>query len=244
MKKLFPFAVVLLAAACQTTPVQTVMPAVTSTNTVDYADWYVMNAPIDRPISGVWGDIDKTVLITTGDALYRSVDRGKSWTAVHRQSQGMQGLVQYHDTLYAMMGLSNETALNTPGPYSVNDGVNWKLYTAHNPAFDVLAYKEGYPTFAVNPVKANNGTGYAIYRDYYNNPSTKVGDFETPGVIVNGQRRVNLPLVHQLNSVYLDTQQRLYVTGSDAVCGRGINFTFCNSKGGRGVVYVSKKSLP
>jgi hypothetical protein len=47
--------------------------------------------------------------------------------------------------------------------------------------------------------------------------------------------------------LYLDDQQRLYLVGSDAVCGRGHSgqaFSFCNSKGGRGVVYVSKKTLP
>lgn len=74
------------------------------------------------------------------------------------------------------------------------------------------------------------------------------GPFETPGVISSDGRRVDLPQLPQLNRLFLDRQQRLYVAGSDAVCGRGGKtgepFSFCNSQQGRGVVYISKHVLP
>ena len=50
--------------------------------------------------------------------------------------------------------------------------------------------------------------------------------------------------LHQIQSLYLDDQLRLYIVGSDAVCGSEVSFKFCNSKAGRGVVYVSKNSNP
>ncbi|RYF51414.1 MAG: hypothetical protein EOO39_43240, partial [Cytophagaceae bacterium] len=88
------------------------------------------------------------------------------------------------------------------------------------------------------------GVSYRINEVFLDGPTATTGQLETPGVITSAGRRIDLPQLHQLRSLYFDKQERLYIAGTDAVCGRGQNFAFCNSQNGRGVVYISKKPLP
>ena len=221
-----------------------------------YTDWYTLKAPVDKEIQGVWGDWDKTLLISTSFAIFRSTDQGKHWQEVYEQSNGMFGIVQNQDTLFTMSGLTNQSAGETyqqvlvnADNYSLDDGQTWQRYTKRNPLFDRLPiYGSTDKRLLINPVIASTGTTYKINRVFLDGPTATSGHFETPGVITSTGRRVDLPQLHQLNSLFLDSKQRLYLAGTDAVCGRGGKtgepFSFCNSQQGRGVVYISKKPLP
>ena len=256
MKTLLLCTMVLLTLSCQNRDAEDV--AVKPDTILDeYPDWYTIKAPIDRDIQGVWGNRDKTLLISTKFLLFRSADQGKNWQQVHQQSVAMFGVVQNGDTLFTMNGLALQTLkgsdespqfLITADNYSLDDGQTWQRYSGRNQLLS------GMPTpgtvdrrLLVNPVVTTTGDSYKINRVFLDGPTATTGIFETPGVVTATGRRINLPQLHQLQSLYLDEQQRLYIAGTDAVCGRGHSgeaFSFCNSKQGRGVVYISKKPLP
>lgn len=247
MKTLLYCSLLLLALSCKKAPADIVDPE-HDTVLAEYPDWYTLRSPVDKEIVGVWGDRDKTLLISTGFAIFRSTDKGQHWQQVLQQSNGMFGIVQYRDTLFTMTSFINYRALASPDKYSVDNGKNWQPYQKRgNLALDYIP-SLGYNGFPVNPITASTGVSYKINQVFLDGPTATVGNFETPGVITSDGRRIDLPQLHQLQSLYLDDQQRLYIAGTDAVCGRGGKtgepFSFCNSKQGRGVVYISKHPLP
>jgi hypothetical protein len=216
----------------------------------EYPDWYTLKAPIDHIISGVWGNYDRTIVISTGSKLFRTNDQGKHWEQVYESTAILFGLVQYQDTLFAMNGLVNQIkqaayqqVLISADTYSVDDGKSWHSYNGTNSVLYEVPEFESTNKFLIDPIVTSKDT-YKINRLYLNGPNVNSGPFDTPGAITSTGRRVDLPQLHQIQSLFLDNQQRLYIVGSDAVCGSQESFKFCNSKGGRGVVYVSKKSLP
>lgn len=256
MKTLLLCSFVLFVLSCQNRDTDDVS---TRADTVldEYPDWHTIKAPIDREIQGVWGNWDKTLLISTSYIIFRSTDQGGHWQQVHQQSTGMFGVVQNGDTLFTMSGLLSQTPnnpkayqelLTTADNYSLDDGQTWQRYTGHNRLLsDIPTYDSVDKRLRTNPVITNAGDSYKINRVFLDGPTATTGIFETPGVITATGRRIDLPQLHQLQSLYLDEQQRLYIAGTDAVCGRGhsgATFAFCNSKQGRGVVYISKKPLP
>jgi hypothetical protein len=217
----------------------------------EYPDWYTLKAPVDHQIEGVWGNYDKTILISTMFKLFRTTDQGKQWELVHEQSVGIMGIVQYQDTLFTMSGLSNQTkndlyqqVLVQANNYSVDDGKTWQRYTARNPVLGDLPEFDSPDKFLINPIVAPNKVTYKINKAFRDGPNATTGVFETPGVIKSTGERIDLPQLHQIQSLSFDDRHRLYIVGSDAVCGSEELFKFCNSLGGRGVVYVSKKSMP
>lgn len=255
MKTLLCCLLVMIALSCKKTQSDGVDPE-HDTVLAEYPNWYTLKAPVDKEIQGVWGNRDKTVLITTGFAVFRSIDQGSHWQEVlPRQSIGIFGIVQNQDTLFTMTGLNSQSAGETyqqvlvhANNYSLDDGVTWQPYTRRNPLLkDIPVYGAVDKRLLINPVVTSTGTQYKINRVFLDGPTATSGQFETPGVITSNGRRVDLPQLHQLNSLFLDDKQRLYIAGTDAVCGRGGKtgqpFSFCNSKQGRGVVYISKRPL-
>ena len=246
MKNALYLFVLSILFSCQKKDLDSVAP--------EYENWHVLKSPIDRPIEGIWGNYDKTLLISTTFSIYRSTDRGKNWESVYEYGAGsgkssVFGIVQYRDTLFTMQGkvLGNYGEfLTNANQYSVDDGKSWQAYRKYNPFFNPVNYRDSEEVQKIlrtDQVTDSEGTSYQIYRDFLDDPVNQLGRFETPGVINSYGRRTNLPQLHQLSNLYLDAEERLYITGSDAVCRRE-PFAFCNSKGGRGVVYISKRSLP
>jgi hypothetical protein len=239
MKILLYSALLALVLSCKGTEPDTVAP--------EYQDWYTLRAPVDREIQGVWGNFDRTLLIVTRTNVYRSTDKGENWQEVLPfQNHGMFSIVQQQDTLFTMTGLANGQFLTNASNYSVDDGKTWKAYTRHNPAFEISSSSgQAINKFSISPVVNSSGVSYKINQVFLDGPTATTGVFETPGVVTSDGRRIDLPQLHQLRSLYLDSQQRLYIAATDAVCGRGLSgksFSFCNSKNGRGVVYIAKKS--
>jgi hypothetical protein len=247
MKAFFYTLLLTGVAACQQAANPDTVPA-------EYPDWYVLKAPTDNSIQHVWGDIDKTIIITTGYfSLHRSTDRGRTWQGVLGPlDSGITGVTQVADTLFSLdtqvnatypQGVMKSTAV-TAEYYSVDDGRTWKRYRRMHPMLDSYFVNRGASGLPLNPVIAVNGNEYLIRKYFYRDTTKLEGVFSTPGVLVNQKRRIDLPQDHILNSLHFDEKGRLYIAASDAVCGRGQDFRFCNSRGGRGVVYVSKQPLP
>lgn len=249
MRTLLYCSLLLLTLSCKRTPSDHVDPN-PDTVLAEYPDWYTLKAPVDKDIQGVWGNRDKTLLISTRYLLFRSTDQGKNWQQVHQQSIAMFGVVQNGDTLFTMSGLASQTFIGSnespqflikADNYSLNDGQTWQPYRGRNRLLtDMPDPGTVNKRLLVNPVVATTGDSYKINRVFLDGPTATTGISETPGVVTATGRRIDLPQLHQLQSLYLDEQQRLYIAGSDAVCGQ----EFCNSKQGRGVVYISKHPLP
>ncbi len=216
----------------------------------EYENWNILKSPVDRSIEGIWGDYDKTLLISTRYNVFRSIDQGKNWQSVFKSQSAVFGIVQYRDTLFTMHAMATGgygDFLINPIYYSFDDGISWQEYRKYNPFFDPAKFhvsEEARNLLRIGQVTNSDGTIFKIYRDFLDDPIREQGRFETPGVITSNGRRIDLPQLHQLSSLYLDSKERLYITGSDAVCGQDNKFAFCNSVGGRGVVYVSKNALP
>ncbi|QRR00051.1 hypothetical protein [Dyadobacter sandarakinus] len=250
MKFLFYSLLILVAISCAKSGPD---PEFTKPDTIadEYPEWYTLKAPVDHRIVGVWGNYDKTVLISTLFNVYRTTDKGRHWQQVHQQSVSIFGIVRHQDTLFTMNGLSNQSRgdmyqqiLVNADNFSVDDGKTWQQYTGRNKALRDTPEFDASEKFRINPIIASNTIKYQINKVFRDGPDAVSGLFETPGVIKSSGERIDLPQLHQLESLYFDNQQRLYIAGSDAVCSRGETFMFCNSRAGRGVIYVSKKALP
>ena len=242
MYRFIGYALLLLAFSCQKSDQDTISP--------DYPDWYTVKAPIDEEIFGVWGDYNKTLLISTITSVFRSTDQGKNWQKVTQPTASVFGFLMYRDTLFAFGGLITRNGLaqsmTNASKFSTDDGLTWQQYRRYNRDLDAFENTDDSP-LAISPVKSASGEVYAINRVYLDPPTQSTRRFETPGIITQTNRRIDLPQLHQIRGLYLDAQQRLYIAGTDAVCGRGHsgeNFFFCNSKSGRGVVYISKRPQP
>ncbi|GAB3790977.1 hypothetical protein GCM10028818_61730 [Spirosoma horti] len=217
--------------------------------TPEYTDWYTLTSPIDDVIQGVWGDYDGTLIIATTYSLYQSTDKGVKWQLVDEQKTSISGIVEHNDTLFSMNGVINmgdDQLVANASKYSVNGGRSWVSYDRYNPFFDTRPSqtsinKEMY----INKIVAPNGTTYRINKVYLDSNQSTIRRYETPGVITTDGRKVNMPQRHQLRSLYMDQKSRLYMVATDAICDRNESgFVFCNSKNGKGIIYVSKRSLP
>lgn len=204
-------------------------------------DWLILTAPEEREVWGVFGNIDSTLLITTGYKIYYTQDRGNSWQeSDYKPGSGVFGITSLADTLYALTtqrgypvnGISY--AIN-PQFQSIDGGKTWI------PSFNRRAYES--IALPRNQTQTANGLIYSIDQEL-TAVCTSCSNYylETPGFKTPQGRKVLLPEQHQLQSIYLDSQQRLYLSGSAAVCGGVGNMSFC--KGHRGVIYISKKALP
>jgi hypothetical protein len=206
----------------------------------EYPDWYTFQAPKNMQINGVWGDIDKTLLIAGISSIHRSTDRGKTWTKVYNNHPAF-GIAMVQDTLFSLQGRVwrpgpefTSVLLDAPGVYSVDDGKTWRLYNRRHRRLSNVLDNLSYGV-AIDPVTASSGAVYRI------KPVVEPGNTSSrSSIVMSAQRSVDLPNTHQLRSLYVDSRQRLYIVAEPAQCGR----EFCEPNTSLSVVYVSKKPMP
>ncbi|AMJ67683.1 hypothetical protein [Hymenobacter sp. PAMC 26628] len=227
-------ALLLTLAACRKDSPDPVQP--------EYADWYALRAPDDRAVEAVAGDLDGTLVITTGYAVYQTTDRGKTWKkGDYKNNLKVVGFAQRQDSL---ISLSAETlgapdgAAYAVGPnyFSLDQGLTWRPYHDWRRSGSDLRV-------ARNRAAALSGTEYSV--DLLltpTSPSSSSNYVETVGVKSSAGRQLRLPKDHQITSLYFDAKSRLYVAASAALCGRRENFAFCGEQ--NGVLYVSKAPQP
>lgn len=237
MKLPLIFSLLLMSlGACQRNSEDEVQP--------EYADWYALRAPDDRAIEAVHGDIDGTLLITTGFKIYQTTDRGRIWrTANYQSNSGLFGFVQLQDTLL-VLNTQRGSAFDSTTAYaihashfSLDQGMTWKPY------MDWRRHSDSELTIARNRATSAAGIEYSI--DFLLTPLSPQSSnsyVETVGIKTSTGKLLSLPQDHQLKSVYFDASSRLYVTGSAPLCGRNQNFSFCGEQ--NGMLYVSKKPQP
>lgn len=208
-------------------------------------DWLILTAPEEREVWGVYGNIDSTLVISTGYKLYYTQDKGQSWHASKYESMSwVMAFTARADTLFALSSQWSSSAYPEkyavgPGFYSTDRDKSWltiPLRTLSIADYDSLRVPR-------NRLKGANGVIYEIDQVITPMcPSCTNSYVQTVGYKTSTGRRIALPEEHQIQSIYLDSQQRLYIAGSAAVCGGMKDFHFCD--GQHGVIYISKKSLP
>lgn len=209
----------------------------------DYPGWYALKVPEANAIEAVYGNIDSTLILATITTIFRTTNRGKSWTEVKREdvSHGILSLASVRDTIFALDGMTvrEDTTIarnhvyygSDPYLYSVDGGQSWKLFPLNNRKLSV-------PT---NELKTPSGRIYTI--DELLTPQMPGSWYrETVGIRVSDGRQLSLPNRQQIRSIYFDSRNRLYVAGSAAVCGGLKDFHFCGDE--NGVLYVSKQPQP
>lgn len=230
MRQFLPFlASLLLLFACEKEEKNTPQP--------EDPNWYVLRAPDNREIKAVHGNIDDTLVITTGFKIYVTTDQGKTWqTGSYNAGIGLFAFIKSEDTLFAMEGQrgSFTTRDNAFGiqPYwcSLDNGLTWSR------ARGSMA-KDGWQV-PINYAYSGNGIKFGI--DMIQTPE---GYLRTIGIKSESGTRLTLPGNHQLISIYFDHTSRLYVTGSAPLCGQGNTFEYCDDKTRNGTLFVSRKPV-
>lgn len=210
----------------------------------DYADWYAIKAPEARDIAAVTGNIDGTLIITTRYNIYRTTDQGKTWQTSHPSNLGIFGFVNHCDTLFTLTGglgsLVDSTTVYAANPthYSADQGLTWQRYhfTYSTAAFADIRVP-------LNRVRTPSGATYRIKVDQIpTTPGATSAYIFSRGIEGPTGPLLPLPQEHQIRSLYLDKQARLYVAASAPKCGQGKDYGFCGEQ--NGVLYISKKPLP
>lgn len=234
-------AFILLFNACSKDPIK---------GPVETEDWIKITSPVDGNVYGVYGNIDHTLIISTGYRVYYTQNQGRSWQkADFPPTAWAFGFTMKGDTLYSLSGRGPGSAspgvyASSPDYFSVDHGKTWKDQRTTIPPYGML--REAYRAIQTpqNRWKTSGGISYEI--EELKTPMcpacTTIHYLQTPGLQTSDGRKIRLPQEHQIQSLYLDSSQRLYVAGSAAVCGGTTDFHFCD--GQRGVIYISKKALP
>ena len=210
-----------------------------------YKDWYALKSPDTRAIQAVIGDIDGTLVITTGFKIYQTKDKGKTWkTAIYTANHGLFGFLSRQDTLLALntqvgAATSNTTTAYAASPsfFSVDEGLTWQPYRHWDRKVDFE------PKVARNRVTTSAGTEYSFEILLTPTaPNSGTSYVETVGIRSSAGQTPQLPQDHAMMSLYLDSKSRLYVAAWGPLCGRRQDFAFCGDE--NGILYVSKVPQP
>lgn len=208
---------------------------------IEYADWYALQSPDDRPIEAVTGDIDGTLTITTSFTVYQTKDRGRTWqTGNYADQIGIFGFYKQQDSLFVLtsgLGTSSNTSTQyaaTPSAFSLNQGLTWQRYRDWRSSLQLRVGR--------NRALATSGTEYYIeYEEKPTYPNSSSKYIESVAIQTSTGQRLTLPRQHQLKSLYFDASSRLYITASAPLCGRWQDSKVCDDP--RGILYVSKTPL-
>ena len=233
----------LLAVACQKKD-----PEITPRETED-PDWIKLE--IKTVFSGdeaysIWGDIDKTMLVSTKAHIYATSDQGKTWQERRNFYRATYGLLSRNDTVFALSNYRTDAQGQKTASYvdyfTPDLGKTWayvgtvprgyeKYYLLAQPFGRVKAAGITYRTQENTQPIANSTDRLVVASDLLRTEGTT-------------QTKMRLPVGHYLKGLYLDGQQRLYVAASglrfDTSTGQAIEPTV----GRPAVVYVSRRPRP
>jgi hypothetical protein len=233
----------LAAGACQDHAANSPTPA-------EDPDWIKLEIPKGRVASAVYGNLDNILVVTTYKDAYYTTDKGATWHKTVDFATEKQALVARHDTLIAL----NKAGTDARGHqvavrgeyYSPDRGRTW---TGAMPTAQYYAY--GRLRQRVDSVQAN-GVAYQFKLNYSPVRAGSSSFYAEPSDLLRTQAgrqtSMRLPAKHVLRNVYLDAQNRLYVTV--ASCEHRNSLTECadcqpeNGLQSPAVVYVSRKPLP
>ena len=202
----------------------------------EHPDWYILTSPDVNSIKGVYGDIDGTLIITTGQKIYQTRDKGKTWsTGKYGGNQGLFSFILKQDTLLALSTKSGRQLQGSdlnyyaidPFYFSMDQGITWSPYKNR--------YDRDSLMVPLNRVKSPSGTEYTIKDIVLGNTGTLIGSIES-----SAGNQLTLPKMHYIQSLYFDSKSRIYVSAEPSVCETSKGFELCGPT--NGVLYVSKRA--
>ena len=199
-------------------------------------DWYILTAPHSQSIRAAYGDIDGTLIITTGLKIYQTKDKGKSWTEANAKNTiALFGFTQKQDTLLAFGTKQGTKKPNEemkyfaadPSYFSMDEGLSWSIYKTR--------YNRDSLRIPLDRAYSSSGIEYQI-KDITAGENTYV----LIGVVENSRgSQLSLPKKHYLNSIYFDAKSRVYISAEPSVCETSKGYHLCGEP--QGVLYVSKQ---
>ena len=194
----------------------------------------------------IWGDIDKTLLVSTKANIYATSDQGKTWQERKNFYSPTYGLLARNDTVFALNNYITDTQGQKTASFvdyfTTDLGKTWtyvntvpggyqKYHRLTQPFGRIEAAGITYRTQENTQPIANSTSRLVVASDLLRTDGTT-------------QTKVRLPASHYLKGLYLDGQRRLYVAASglrfDTSTGQAIDPTV----GRPAVVYVSRRPLP
>ena len=233
----------LLAVACQKKD-----PEITPREAED-ADWIKLEIKTvfngDEAYS-IWGDIDKTLLVSTKAHIYATSDQGKTWQERKNFYSPTYGLLARNDTVFALNNYITDTQGQKTASFvdyfTTDLGKTWtyvntvpggyqKYHRLTQPFGRVAAAGITYRTQENTQPIANSTSRLVVASDLLRTDGT-------------AQTKMRLPAGHYLKGLYLDGQRRLYVAASGLRFNTSTGQAIDPTVGRPAVVYVSRRPLP
>ncbi|MET4075838.1 hypothetical protein [Hymenobacter sp. UYCo722] len=194
----------------------------------------------------IWGDIDKTLLVSTKAHIFSTSDQGKTWQERKNFYGATYGLLSRNDTIFALSNYyidsQGQKTASFADYFTTDLGKTWsyinvvprgyeKYHNLSQPFGRVETAGVTYSTQENTLPIANSTSRLVVASDLLRTDAAS-------------QTKLRLPAGHYLKGLYLDAQQRLYVAASglrfDTSTGQAINPTM----GRPAVVYISRRPRP
>ncbi|MEM6842277.1 MAG: hypothetical protein AAF632_08620 [Bacteroidota bacterium] len=184
-------------------------------------DWTTLIIPNGREAYAITGSIADTLLVTTWTKAYFTTDGGNTW----QESRDFQGpiydMVRRKDTVFALLAsgglkdyvgppfIANQVYAGIGSQYTTDYGGTWQRNTSRN-YHDIIS--------PIGIAKSNSGVTYRIKDDITPlNPDTTsyLTNYSTVEMYHQGYwQTIDFPWEYELNNVYVDNDNRLYVSAS------------------------------
>jgi len=201
-------------------------------------DWIKLEIPGGRVSNSVTGDLDGTLLMAAYTRTYYSTDRGKTWQESREFTTLHMALLTRNDTTFLFRGTrttEDGKEFASMADYITTDyGKTWQYNRDYYGTLHTLLKTRGL-------AKASDGTTYTAKRKY----TSIISDSILSEIIRSnsfGQQRIRFPFKYEITDLYLDSQNRLYVTGEGYFNAQ--NQIACCPVNTPAIIYVSRKPLP
>ncbi|MFC3353392.1 hypothetical protein [Sphingobacterium zeae] len=172
-------------------------------------NWTKLSIPGQiRGTSAIYGNIDDTLVVATMYKIYMTTDKGASWQMVHDAGFGIPSFSMYQGELMALSNFQDNST--SPNLFSLDNGKNWSAKGKYG--YDV------YNKVRVNrkETKISESESYKIIAQPNEIVDKEYGrPLMQPDKLVSvtdkGQRLIDFPFRRQLNYIYHDKKNRLYI---------------------------------
>ncbi len=195
-----------------------------------------------RGASAIYGNIDDTLVVATTYKIYITTDRGASWEMVSNAGTGIPGFSIYQGELMALSNFNDYST--TPFLFSLDHGKNWSGKRKYG--------YEVYDKIHVNrkETKISENESYKIVPqpkeiidEEYGRPLAQPDKLIR--VTDRGEHELPFPFRRQLNYIYHDKKNRLYI-GAEGTrfewTVKGNERTYPTSTD-TAIIYISKRPL-
>ena len=185
------------------------------------SDWTTLIIPNGREAYAISGSIDDSLLVTTWTKAYFTTDSGSTWQESHDFQGPIYDMVRRKDTVFALLAngglkdyigppfIADQVYASIGSQYTTDYGATWQRNTNRD-YHDIIS--------PIGITKSNSGITYRIKDDITPlNPDTTSyrTNYSTVEMYHQGYwQTIDFPWEYELNNVYVDNDNRLYVSAS------------------------------